>query len=223
MQRSGILSCGVRWVCALAMLSSAGAAFCAAPGAPRSQISLDAGWRFRQAAGLTGVDAATFDDSDWTTVDVPHTWNRIGNEGTERSALSNNVQGIGWYRLHFQIPQEPSRPRRYFLQFDGVGEIADVWLNGHYLGKHAGAFARFRFDASSWLHPSGDNVLVVKADNSRPQPGSSTQDVIPLKGDFLRVRRNLSQRIFDRDAGGSPGLVGFRRPGFVCACIAHRQ
>jgi len=75
--------------------------------------------------------------------------------------------------------------RRYFLQFDGVGAIADVWLNGHYLGKHAGAFSRFRFDASAAIKPSGENLLVVKADNSRPQPGSSTENVIPLSGDFF--------------------------------------
>jgi beta-galactosidase len=212
--RPAILRRGIHCVCVIAILSSSGAAWCASPDAPRSQISLDAGWRFRQAAGLTGVEAVAFDDADWTPVDVPHTWNRIGNDGTERSALSNNVQGIGWYRLHFRIPQNLSQPRRYFLQFDGVGEIADVWLNGHYLGKHAGAFARFRFDASPWVRPTGDNVLVVKADNSHPERGSSTQDVIPLKGDFFvfgGIYRNVSLIVtqpvhLDLMDFGGPGL-----------------
>ena len=76
-------------------------------------------------------------------------------------------------------------PSRYFLEFDGVGAIADVWLNGHYLGKHAGAFSRFRFDATAAIDPTGENLLVVKADNSKPQPGSSTAAVIPLSGDFF--------------------------------------
>jgi len=58
-------------------------------------------------------------------------------------------------------------------------------VNGHYLGKHAGAFSRFRFDASAAIDPSGENLLVVKTDNSRPQPGSSTEHVIPLSGDFF--------------------------------------
>src|SRR5271154_2023619 len=35
------------------------------------------------------------------------------------------------------------------------------------------------------MNPSGENLLVVKADNSRPQPGSTTQDVIPLSADFF--------------------------------------
>jgi beta-galactosidase len=160
----------------------------------RRVSALDAGWRFTQAPGLIGVEAPAFDDTRWSSIELPHTWNRIGNAGTERSPLSNNVQGVGWYRLHFQSPPSPA-DSRYFLQFDAVGAVADVWLNGRYLGKHAGAFSRFRFDASSSIKPSGDNVLVVKADNSRPQPGASTQDVIPLSGDFFvygGIYRNVS-------------------------------
>jgi beta-galactosidase len=150
----------------------------------RITMPLDTGWRFQQASGLSGVEAPAFDDTRWTSVDVPHTWNRLGNDGIERSPLSNDVQGVGWYRLHFEAPPAAAGSR-YFLQFDAVSAIADVWLNGEYLGKHQGAFSRFRFDASSFINPSGDNLLVVKADNSRPQPGASTQDVIPLAGDFF--------------------------------------
>jgi beta-galactosidase len=150
----------------------------------RLTMPLDTGWRFQQASGLLGVEARAFDDTRWTSIDVPHTWNRLGNDGLERSPLSNDVQGVGWYRLHFRTPQVAAGSR-YFLQFDAVGAVADVWLNGEYLGKHQGAFSRFRFDASSFINPSGDNLLVVKADNSRTQPGASTQDVIPLSGDFF--------------------------------------
>jgi beta-galactosidase len=155
-----------------------------ADAAPRASMDLSDGWRFRQDADLSGVESDAFDDSQWTRVELPHTWNRIGNEGTERSPLTNDVQGVGWYRLRFRAPPS-STTRHYFLQFDGVGAIADVWLNGRYLGKHAGAFSRFRFDASAAIKPSGENLLVVKADNSRPQPGSTTENVIPLSGDFF--------------------------------------
>ena len=173
-----------RWsrdaLCAIFSLSAS----IAAAQSPRLAAPLDAGWRFTQASDLSGVEAPTFDDARWSRVEVPHTWNRIGNDGTERSPLSNNVQGVGWYRLHFKPPRAAAGSR-YFLQFDAVGAVADVWLNGQYLGKHSGAFSRFRFDASSSIKPSGDNVLVVKADNSRPQPGASTENVIPLSGDFF--------------------------------------
>jgi beta-galactosidase len=155
----------------------------------RVSVSLDQGWRFKQSGELTGVESSSFDDASWNAVDVPHTWNRLGNAGTERSPLSNTVQGVGWYRLRFATPVSAARGKgesRFFLQFDGVGKIADVWLNGRYLGKHAGAFARFRFDATGAMTPAGgQNLLVVKADNSKPAPGSTTEAVIPLSGDFF--------------------------------------
>jgi beta-galactosidase len=186
---------GYRWardtMCATILLCIAPLA---AAGDARLTVPLDAGWRFKQAPDLIGVEARAFDDAGWDSAELPHTWNRIGNEGTERSPLSNNVQGVGWYRLHFKPPSGVA-DGRYFLQFDAVGAVADVWLNGRYLGRHAGAFSRFRFDASSLIKASGDNVLVVKADNSRPQPGASTQDVIPLSGDFFvfgGIYRNAS-------------------------------
>ena len=184
-------------------------------GAPaRSEVSLDSGWRFQQSNTLSGVESPAFDDSAWSTVNVPHTWNRIGNEGTTRSPESNNVQGVGWYRLRFDTPPVSMRSPRYFLQFNAVGNVADVWLNGHYLGKHAGAFSRFRFDATAALNPSGHNILVVKADNSRPSPGSTTAAVIPLSGDFFvfgGLYRDVSLIIVNRahvdmlDYGG-PGV-----------------
>jgi len=150
---------------------------------PRVTVPLSSGWRFKQASGLSGVERPELDDSAWSQVTIPHSWNHLGNEGTERSPESNSVQGTGWYRLHFTAPAV-AKGGRYFIQFDGVGTVADVWVNGHYLGQHAGAFARFRFDATSVIRPD-DNVLVVQADNSVPAPGSRTENVIPLSGDFF--------------------------------------
>jgi beta-galactosidase len=161
---------------------------------PRVSTELQNGWRFKQASGLLGVESAAFDDRDWSEISLPHTWNRIGNSGVELSPDANHVQGTGWYRLRFTPPAAPAGSR-YFLQFDGVGEIASVWLNGHFLGRHSGAFARFRFDATAALKPASENLLVVEADNSKPAPQSTTADVIPLSGDFFifgGLYRNVS-------------------------------
>lgn len=175
---------GTRVASAAAGVATADAGSEATQPMPRVVMPLTTGWRFKQASGLGAVESSQFDDSHWEQVTVPHTWNRIGNEGLQRSPQSNNIQGTGWYRLRFKAPTA-ARGSRYFLQFDAVGTVADVWLNGHYLGKHEGAFARFRFDASEAINPTGDNLLAVRADNSRPQPGATTQNVIPLSGDFF--------------------------------------
>ncbi len=150
------------------------------PDGPRVAVSLDRGWRFQQSGAITGAEERSFDDSSWTRGRCAAHLESDRYEGTERSPLSNSVLGVGWYRLRFAAPPElrprrrPGRKRRaaFSFSFDGVGALCRWWwLNGHYLGKHAGAFARFRFDATAAIDPSGENVLVVKADNSRPQPG----------------------------------------------------
>ncbi len=76
-----------------------------------------------------------------------------------------------------------------WLQFDGVNQVADVWVNGVRLGQHRGGFAGFRFDATSALKPGQDNVIAVKADNR------AAADVAPLSADFTffgGVYRNVS-------------------------------
>jgi beta-galactosidase len=150
----------------------------------RQAAPLASGWRFH--FGEVGAQVVTdqFDDGAWQTVSVPHTWNRLGEVGTERSAATNNDLGVGWYRLRFNAPTRTDAQRQ-FLQFDAIGELADIWLNGKKLGTHAGAFSRFRFDVTDVLRAGQTNTLVVKADNSKPMPGSSTQDIIPLGGDFF--------------------------------------
>lgn len=168
---------------AIALFLGASSAWAESP-IGRQQQFLSDGWRFRFGAEPTGVISAGFDDSAWSVVSVPHTWNRVGNYGAARSQTTDIDRGVGWYRLHFRAPGL-AEGRHAFLQFDAASIVAEVWLNGRRLGSHAGAFSRFRLDATDALHPGGDNVLAVKVDNSKPDPGSPTQDVVPISGDFF--------------------------------------
>ncbi|HEX7850274.1 MAG TPA: glycoside hydrolase family 2 TIM barrel-domain containing protein [Sphingomonas sp.] len=154
----------------------------AAPG--RSEIALADGWRFHLGAVSGDATAASFDDSGWERIRVPHTWNRVGNYGETRRADANVTRGVGWYRLKFQAPRA-APGKRFYLQFDAASIVAEVWLNGRKLGAHAGAFSRFRLDATAAIHGGGDNVLTVKVDNSKPAPGSTTEFVVPVSGDFF--------------------------------------
>jgi beta-galactosidase len=156
----------------------------AAAAGPRLRLDLAEGWHFKYGEEPTAVTSASFDDGGWPTVSLPHTWNRIGEYTTKRSLAADDKQGVGWYRLHIRAPA--ARPHeRHYLQFDGVSIIADVWVNGVQVGTHKGAFSRFRLDVSRAWKPGSDNVIAVKADNSKPAIGSSTQDVLPLAGDFF--------------------------------------
>jgi beta-galactosidase len=153
---------------------------------PRQITSLnDAGWRFQFGDADAGVTTAGFNDSDWEKVSVPHTWNRIGEYSLTRGAATNNKQGVGYYRLTFNAPAA-AKNRRQYLDFAAVAIIADVWVNGVHVGQHKGGYSRFRFDVTSAWKPGVANLIVVKADNSKPAIGSSTEHVLPLAGDFFQ-------------------------------------
>ncbi|MBJ6121479.1 beta galactosidase jelly roll domain-containing protein [Sphingomonas sp. BT553] len=181
--------------------------------APRDTVPLTADWRFRLGDQPADARAATFDDAGWSRVSLPHNWNRMGGTA-ERRADYQNVHGAGWYRRTFATPAKFG-DRRAWIEIDAASIIADVWVNGVHLGRHAGAFARFRFDATAALKPAGDNILVIRVDNSSPRdPGSPTAEVPPMNGDWPMyggLYRGVSLVVTDpvrvamRDFGG-PGI-----------------
>ena len=53
---------------------------------------------------------------------------------------------------------------RVIVEFEGVRQAAEVFLNGHRLGLSENGVMAFGFDLTSYLH-AGDNVLAVRTDN----------------------------------------------------------
>ena len=151
---------------------------------PRTVQELTDGWLFRFDDSWDEPAARSASATAWQPVRLPHSWNRLGEYRLERTSATDDRQGKGWYRLAID-GRTLDRRKRHVMEFDAVGNVADVWLNGRHLGRHKGAFSRFRFDLGGALDLSGPNILVVRADNSSPKPGSATADVIPLQGDFF--------------------------------------
>lgn len=138
----------------------------------RPQTNLDASWKFVRS-DASGAQAPTFNDSAWSSVSIPHTWNaQDGQDGG-----NNYYRGIGWYRRHV-TPSTTLAGKRLWLQFDGVNTVADVWVNGTQLGTHKGGFATFRFDATNALKLGQDNVIAVRVNNA------ANADIPPLSADF---------------------------------------
>lgn len=162
------------------------AAASAANGEPQNVTAISDGWRFNKA-DTNGAEAAGFDDSSWTVVSLPHTWN-------DKDTLSGGdyYRGPGWYRLKLAIPESdfvlindigtvPDRSakgKRVFVHFEAASLVADVYFNGVHLGQHRGGFTAFCYELTPYMRWDGDNVLAVRVDNS------SFKDVAPLSGDF---------------------------------------
>src|ERR1039457_5726165 len=143
------------------------------PGNQRVDTVLDSGWRFIQQ-NVSGAQAISFDDSSWTNVNLPHTWDiSDGQDGPS----TRYYRGIGWYRTHYTVSNSYAG-LHFFLKFDGTFSDANVWINGNYLGEHQGGFAAFVFDITPWVNVGGDNVIAAKVNNA------FNADIEPLNADF---------------------------------------
>jgi len=125
--------------------------------APSKTILLSDGWRFFKGK-CDGAWKTDVDTSDWQTVKVPHTWN------TDLINGKTYYLGASWYRLKFTVTPKMAS-KRLFLKFEGVGTVAEVYVNGEKVGEHRGGYSAFCLEITGKTHV-GENLLAVKADNS---------------------------------------------------------
>lgn len=65
-----------------------------------------------------------------------------------------------FYRLYFSL-KDFELKEKTLLHFLAVDQIAEVYLNGHFLGKHVGGFLPFSFEIQDFVKQD-DNILIVK-------------------------------------------------------------
>jgi beta-galactosidase len=114
-------------------------------------------------AELLGI---AYDDSTWQSVNIPHDYIV---EGTFDLKAENQHACLpvepGWYRKTISIPAS-DQSRRLWLEFDGVYRDSQMWLNGHFLGRHLSGYTSFRYDISEIAKQGTNNLLVVRVDPS---------------------------------------------------------
>src|ERR1700728_3550020 len=124
---------------------------------PRIRLCLNRQWKF-----LLGDDVRApernFDDAGWAEVCLPHTFD------LPYFRASDFYVGVGWYRKQFDVPRD-WLSKRLFLEFDGVFQVADVFVNGRNVGRHEGGYTGFSIDITDAIK-AGKNVLAVRVDNN---------------------------------------------------------
>ncbi|RYP13559.1 hypothetical protein DL765_006824 [Monosporascus sp. GIB2] len=120
---------------------------------------------------------ASFDDSDWEAVNLPHDWAIKGPfnaPGIPNSMGALPINGVGWYRRNLVIDSADA-DKSIFLDIDGAMSNSAVWLNGELVGGWPYGYASFRLDLTPYVK-AGDNILAIRLDNplnfSRWYPGA---------------------------------------------------
>ncbi len=70
---------------------------------------------------------------------------------------------VVWYSRKVNVPE--AMTARRLLHFGAVDYIADVWLDGQYLGGHEGGYTPFTFDVTDLTVPGGEYTLTVRAED----------------------------------------------------------
>ena len=133
--------------------------------AQRQDILLNNDWNFRFSHQVQkGTEVR---------VDFPHTWNA-------QDALSGKIdykRGIGNYEKNLFIRPE-WKGKRLFIRFEGVNNIADVFINRRHIGEHRGGYGAFIFEITGKVEYGKENSILVRVNNGEQL------DIMPLVGDF---------------------------------------
>ena len=127
--------------------------------ADRQKQNFNGGWLLT-IGDVPAAKTADYDDSRWLSVTLPYAFN--GDEAF-RKDIVDLTDTVVWYRKHFTV-SSVSR-KKFFIEFEGVRQGADFYLNGHHLGYSENGVMACGFDLTPYII-LGENVLAVRCDNS---------------------------------------------------------
>ncbi|MCC3154952.1 DUF4982 domain-containing protein [Hymenobacter sp. BT770] len=150
-----------RWLCVALWWGLVPAMLAAAPIAGREKYNFNPGWKVR-VGEAPGAEAASYDDAQWKAVTLPYAWNE--SEAFQKD-IKDLSKGIAWYRKHFRLPAGAAG-QKVFLEFEGIRQAGEFYLNGQPIGQHENGVMAFGFDITPLLRPAPqENVLAVRINN----------------------------------------------------------
>ncbi|MEU8021862.1 glycoside hydrolase family 2 TIM barrel-domain containing protein [Micromonospora haikouensis] len=140
-------------------------------GSNRSVLNFNTNWLFSGDVSGGAGQAVGLDESGFVPVTLPY-YRTHPHKGFPKGDFEVPAS---WYRRHFTLPTQYAG-RRIAVEFQGVAKVADVYVNGTFVGQHKGAYTSFTYDITPYLTIGGaDNVIAVKVD-------SMTRNDIPPEG-----------------------------------------
>ena len=133
-----------------------------------------------------------FQDKDWKKVTLPRPFNE---DEAFKLDIHNLTDTIMWYRKHFRLPAE-AKGKKVFVEFEGVRQGADFYINGQYLGLHENGAMAVGFDLTPYIKYGGENVMAVRVDNNWFYKERATD-----------TKYQWSDRNFNANYGGIPKNV----------------
>lgn len=126
----------------------------------RKKYNFNSKWKL-QIGDFPKAKDTKFNDSEWKQVTLPHAFNE---DEAFKLSIEQLTDTVVWYRKSFRIPELKSN-QKVFIEFEGVRQRGDFYLNGHNLGRHENGVMAVGFDLTPYMK-EGENVIAVRTDNN---------------------------------------------------------
>lgn len=145
-----------------------------------------------QVGDLQGAEHPSFADKAWKPVNLPYAFNE---DEAFKLSIDQLTDTIVWYRKHFCLPKT-DKGRKVFVEFEGVRQGADFYVNGKHIGLHENGVMAVGFDLTPYVRFGQENVLAVRVDNNWDYRERATN-----------TKYQWSNRNFNANYGGIPKNV----------------
>lgn len=128
----------------------------------RVKYNFNSDWKVF-AGDAAGAGKPAFNDNDWKKVTLPYAWNE---DDAFKKDIVDHSTGIAWYRKRFKIPAL-AKGQKVFIEFEGIRQAGEFYLNGEKIGLHENGAMAFGFDVTNIIKSgSEENTVAARIDNN---------------------------------------------------------
>ena len=131
-------------------------------------------WKFHLVSSTSSTSytstaeaGKTFDDSSWSTINIPHDWSIYNefNQGSPAGCAGGYLDGgDAWYRRKINVTDNS---KEILIYFDGVYKNCDIYVNGTKIGDNKW-YNPFYFNITQYLNFDDNDILAVFVRNQQP-------------------------------------------------------
>lgn len=130
---------------------------------PRHKYNFNSNWALHIGDMPPAEAFSPSEGGSWRTVVLPAAWN-------EDEAFKKDIKDLStdivWYRKHFKLPAS-AKGQKVFIEFEGIRQAGDFYVNGQLVGFHENGVTAFGFDITALVKFDGrENVIAARIDNN---------------------------------------------------------
>lgn len=123
----------------------------------RTTLNWNRDWKFKPEK-IEDKEIKNLNTSQWSLVGIPHSFS------IPYFMSPDFYVGYGHYQKNFNLEPQIKNSKKVFLEFEGVFQEAEIFVNGIKSGAHKGGYTGFSIDISKQLK-SGKNTVDIRVNN----------------------------------------------------------